>query len=947
MAVCDRTKDDYVRSVHTTFSRNETETVSGSALIKEMFDCMNGSCREHTKEFLNQFRKDGKYDEKLFSDYLLSKLSERDANVNILTGLRMKEGEMRIKALSALSNTNWIQSIVASDINRDIIDINLPGSAFIQRSVYGMEGGSVLFDNETRRLNGGKKLLMKNAEGSMDAVISIDYFYQQFPKLKYMSFTKAREWLIKKGIIGDNAKTLTMGYRIPTQAVSSIHALKFVDVIAATRDTIMLPEEFTSITGSDFDIDKLFLTTKWLKNENGTISDAYESGSAKYYENKLLDDYLNLLMQPENKYASILLKTVDNATSVLQDVAEETTPQNKKQVGVYEAVGLAKQSKIKDQNKNGAKGIGPFALNNNSAVLSEIFKVGFIPKGIVKALGMTRFYDAIDREGRKSRDAIEAGINGNVDIAKGPWVADINMGDYTYDIGILLMRTGFGKHAAYFLKQPIIRELMLADEKARGYLFNKNDQTYYQLRKDFFTEIERKYFFGGSSTPVSAAVARLFNLIKQSSVASTTDLTKDPTIEYDTHNNILEQKSNDNLYIYDTLEIIQQIFGVDPKNPNKQLGYCLDQNGNKIDGYSSILQYIAVNFNKPDDILIQNELFTISVTTYDKDEKKFVKQQIKLSPNDVQLYVYIANTLLEPYVKAMQDMVQYSKIDTKKQGKTIAEQWVYYQKYKDVFDNNIYGIFDPGITKMAHESFIDTKTKLSYQAYISMLQDYYIDATNYALDVYLQAALRYGFTKNADTVSSLLNALQSYVKYSFIYTYAEKNGINIKDLFVGDQSMYNKLGYIRQQIKSQPKLFAEYIDQTGNINNALLNSLEEVFLRPQDAKNWYPKFIEIPNNREIVSATADQIISGWETMLNDVNHPDIQKFAQELIVYSFVASGDVSGRGGFFEYVPESWRESSGYSNYIRDAVDFFNEDLGGDPNSICDQMFSIGGTNP
>lgn len=103
-----------------------------------------------------------------------------------------------------------------------------------------------------------------------------------------------------------------------------------MDVIAATRDTIILPEEFTAITGSDFDIDKLFLTTKWLKNENGQITDVYDEDSAEYYENKLLDDYLNLLMQPENKYASILLKTVDNATSVLQDVAKETTPQNKK-----------------------------------------------------------------------------------------------------------------------------------------------------------------------------------------------------------------------------------------------------------------------------------------------------------------------------------------------------------------------------------------------------------------------------------------------------------------------------------------------------------------------------------------------------------------------------------------------------------------------------------------
>jgi len=42
-----------------------------------------------------------------------------------------------------------------------------------------------------------------------------------------------------------------MGYRIPTQALASISALRFVDVIPVVRDTIILPKEFTKVTGSD------------------------------------------------------------------------------------------------------------------------------------------------------------------------------------------------------------------------------------------------------------------------------------------------------------------------------------------------------------------------------------------------------------------------------------------------------------------------------------------------------------------------------------------------------------------------------------------------------------------------------------------------------------------------------------------------------------------------
>jgi len=46
--------------------------------------------------------------------------------------------------------------------------------------------------------------------------------------------------------------------------------LRFVDVIEAVKSTIILPEEFTKITGSDFDIDHLYMASY---NYNTTISE--------------------------------------------------------------------------------------------------------------------------------------------------------------------------------------------------------------------------------------------------------------------------------------------------------------------------------------------------------------------------------------------------------------------------------------------------------------------------------------------------------------------------------------------------------------------------------------------------------------------------------------------------------------------------------------------------
>jgi len=63
-------------------------------------------------------------------------------------------------------------------MNKKVVDINIPGNSFIQHSVFAMEGDNSI-DN---KLNKGEKLQMINEDGSMDVVISIDYFDKILPK---------------------------------------------------------------------------------------------------------------------------------------------------------------------------------------------------------------------------------------------------------------------------------------------------------------------------------------------------------------------------------------------------------------------------------------------------------------------------------------------------------------------------------------------------------------------------------------------------------------------------------------------------------------------------------------------------------------------------------------------------------------------------------------------
>lgn len=87
------------------------------------------------------------------------------------------------------------------------------------------------------------------------------------------------------------------------------------------------------------------------------------------------------------------------------------------------------------------------------------------------------------------------------------------------------------------------------------------------------------------------------------------------------------------------------------------------------------------------------------------------------------------------------------------------------------------------------------------------------------------------------------------------------------------------------------------------------------------------KFVKLFNFVEDSGNTANYIIDGWEELLSytDSEHPEAQKiirdFARDLIVYAFITSGDRGGFTKMFKYVPVSWREESGYGQYIHDKL--------------------------
>lgn len=224
--------------------------MTGEQLRDKLMGSINKLSKLGVDKFKDRFYSNGIIDQKKLSEYLIEQLGTRNANKNLIDALTYNPQTGSMNApIASTADASWMESMLISAANKDIIDIMTPGSSFIQRSVFAIEGKNGEGSIQWQEIYNGKRLQMINEEGSMDAVISIDYFQDILPK--NLSYNEARQWLLDHNIIGEKATSNTIGYRIPTQAQSSIHALRFVDVVPAVKSTVILPTEFTKITGSD------------------------------------------------------------------------------------------------------------------------------------------------------------------------------------------------------------------------------------------------------------------------------------------------------------------------------------------------------------------------------------------------------------------------------------------------------------------------------------------------------------------------------------------------------------------------------------------------------------------------------------------------------------------------------------------------------------------------
>lgn len=833
----------------------EGQQVTGRQIKDTIMNALNKLSDMGVKDLEDElFNKDGSVNVTKLAKMLEDDARESDANDNVLSGLKTANNKF-IMPLSSLSDNKWLESRFISMINKQVIDVHIPGGAFIQRSTLGLEATSTKVVT-ANMINDGRVLKSINEEGSMDSVVSINLFKYFIPNYENLTYREARQWLIDHEIIGDKAKANAIGYRIPTQSIASISPLRFVDVFPEIMgDTIMLPEDFTKLTGSDFDIDKLYVA-RFAYNKNGVKFN--KGNSLKYDEvrnsikNEMLEAYLKVLLTRDN--TNSLKLSIDNATENVKEVLRDIEGPSSYHPTPFEVYSPTYQEARKAEYTGGKAGIGPFALNNAHHILTQLTKLSMVRDAFTNTLNIWNIGGIYDtpvagmKKGGRILDWLSAMINGFVDIAKDPYIVRLNVNSWTYNMVSFLLRTGKGKQTFYFVAQPILKEMAEAVIKTKGKYGIDRTKTPTQLENEAIESVLDKY---------------------------------DPTKKYRKKYEFINGNENSRANEY------QDLFSTYQK-----------ENG--------------------------------EYTSRTRELLKLNKEEIS-NFNEEQVRIYYAWKALKPYADSLANLVKYSKVDTKKTGKTFAEQQTYYNGMWAMTEDANFA--DGEIERFYNETFIAKKTENSIPFGTSIFKNLLLRNTDTFLskkDIMLSLL---GRKNNADSklLNALISGMEAQIKSGFFNQFIYQNGIDIHSMFTGKMSMAKRINNFKYEIlKGNPKL-SRFLNNDGTINNDFIN-----YLIPNIDYNGLD-FIDTSSLLDADQSQANNLINYWRELIDDPE-PRVSQLFKDLVVYAFLTSGDNPTMNSFFQYVPNSYKISMGYTDHIQTKLDELSN--GVDQSIVRDDLF-------
>ena len=941
----------------------------GDAIKRDIISCINALTRMGIDDLKERFYRDGKLDDAAVQQFVESIVKNN--------GLGSSAEEIIANggvAAGVISRTVFENSTSAV-VNSDVIDINTKGGTAIQQSVFGFVG----YGNDnigTLNYNSGRELKWSAKEGSMQVMLSMNFFRSVIPDYKNKTPEQRREWLIQHNIIGDNAKPFGVGYRIPTQGMSSMFAFQVADVLPEqVGDLIIVPREFTAQTGSDFDVDKLFLATMSYKDGVlETLSDSAFGNRGRSFEealdiaedrqlaygietdeidvskwlqdaeditkedirgaitNRLLLDYIDIISDRRN-YADAR-GSIDVITNMLHDQLLDPVLKAKRSeyiVGMSELL-PSFQAMRKMEFGVGKSGIGPFALNITNLALTQYTHLTMDFGNIGEEYGFGDLDKIYGRDGQRISSWLSAMVNAHVDVAKDPYVFDLNVNQQTYNHANLLIRAGMGISTFTFLAQPSLKDYANTLNNSGG-LYGDN------LEGD---------------TPMSEVNRSRKNLIYKRKLNYYRKYLTKLLKNYEdaiTDGNLVKAKKAIEYYEYLTSTPKQRREAGYTSENKPQRPVDRSQMFSEIEGKRAILNYKTgedVNADNVNDV-INSLIFQLAALESFKEIDAFAQQ--------------------------LSQLVQCSQIDTKKFGNTIHDQINFANKYDNFrLNSSLFTINDESFLESltpADENKGLTKQEISKAALHQYFNQLYLNlkfraATRYTREILsrqlfsatgayeslfknilgiingfderfeMDGTRRVGYKEvyNKKSIDSFADGVDNMMRFnsfmalgpSIYKNAAIKHGdtrmidftmggdiqavVNkFMELTMGSKeqkSIFVRLGKFINQIKKNP--YSEkadgLVDGEGNIVNDLL-----LYLNPQTPNGKYTIGRMLLKNSQTENKSSEErrLISAFGQLLEHSDE-EVRQLARDIAFYAYFSAYDQNSANSFFHLVPSEYR---------------------------------------
>lgn len=390
-----------------------------------------------------------------------------------------------------------IQQLLNSLIKNRIYKQRIAGGPLVQVSSFGLSKDlKIIYGRETGRpmyaevmISAPNEWYEKDQNG--------EYIYKEF-------FDENGELSVAR-INAVNPKILEMiGYRIPTEAKYSMLPMKIVGFLPRSNGSIMLPKEITVLSGSDFDVDKLYIMrrvfNRIVDRKTGGVNYTTDVKNSEDRNNNIVldidwafitselntDQVISAGQFDDLKTTGYMIAAADNQdlSKDLSEFVEENKDKDFKALkkDAYKASDLMfadTQIQFFKQNMIAAKLIGVFAQANVShAFVSLLYDGSFVPTINIDESIKLRLLDRngsehiitgdvpIDNEwdwsGLKRISAVLAEcIGASVDAVKDPIFNLMNINMATVNVFSTMIRFGWDTDSmAWFLTTPIIKELV-------------------------------------------------------------------------------------------------------------------------------------------------------------------------------------------------------------------------------------------------------------------------------------------------------------------------------------------------------------------------------------------------------------------------------------------------------------------------------------------------------